>query len=208
MNKNLLVTLLIISGILIVILVGALLIPPEKLAWTRINITRVKDINQLPANQDQPTKIISVDEAKNSIDQYLENFRNPNLQIKEIIIFDNEAYSQIIEADTGLGAFELIVDPTDLSIYHMQGPNLLWNIKYGYLEGGGIIGSPINTTDYLAQNGTDVRKPLEDLGYYMRISSEERQQIMQINILFNMVIPIFQSMTRRRSFTAITPSIF
>jgi len=51
------------------------------------------------------------------------------------MIFDNHAYAQVIEEDTGIGAMEVLVDPLTLNIYPEFGPNMMWNLKYGMMAG-------------------------------------------------------------------------
>ena len=46
------------------------------------------------------------------------------------MIFDNHAYAQIIEKDTGIGAMEVLVDPRTLAVSPEHGPNMMWNLKY------------------------------------------------------------------------------
>ena len=62
-----------------------------------------------------------------------------DLEVGEIMIFDNHAYAQIIEHETGIGAMEVLVDPSTLSVTPEHGPNMMWNTKYG-MHGGGMMG--------------------------------------------------------------------
>jgi len=55
------------------------------------------------------------------------------------MIFDNNAYVVIKESDTGLGAFELLVDPASQIAYPEYGPNMMWNLKYGGLGHGSMM---------------------------------------------------------------------
>jgi hypothetical protein len=55
------------------------------------------------------------------------------------MIFDNHAYAQIIEAETGIGALEVLIDPFTLSVTPEHGPTMMWNTKYG-MHGGGMAG--------------------------------------------------------------------
>jgi hypothetical protein len=57
------------------------------------------------------------------------------------MIFDNHAYAQIMESATGIGAMEVLVDPQTLGIYPERGPNMMWNLKYSSMHGGGMMGS-------------------------------------------------------------------
>jgi hypothetical protein len=78
-------------------------------------------------------KTITVDQAKQAIDGYLKGLNNPDLQLKEIMIFNNNAYARITEKSTGIGAMELLVDPASLSVFPEYGPNMMWNLKYGMM---------------------------------------------------------------------------
>ena len=82
---------------------------------------------------------LSIETAAEAVEDYLEPFDGQELIIGEVMIFDNHAYVQVLEEDTGIGAMELIVDPADLSVYPEMGPNMMWNEKYGRM-GGGMMG--------------------------------------------------------------------
>jgi hypothetical protein len=56
------------------------------------------------------------------------------------MIFDNNAYVVVTEASTGLGAFELLVDPVSRTAYPEYGPNIMWNLKYGGLNHQKMMG--------------------------------------------------------------------
>jgi hypothetical protein len=97
------------------------------------------------------------------LEAYLEEAGEDDLEVGEIMIFDNHAYAQIIESATGVGAKEVLVDPGTLAIAPEPGPNMMWNQKYSSMHGGGMMGT-IN-------NGGE--------GEAMQISSEEAVQIAQ-----------------------------
>jgi len=82
---------------------------------------------------------LSIETAEAAVEEYLSGFPDGDLHISEVMIFDNHAYVQVLEEDTGIGAMELIVDPSDLSVYPEMGPNMMWNEKYGRM-GGGMMG--------------------------------------------------------------------
>src|SRR6266498_1403723 len=77
---------------------------------------------------------LTVDQAKAAAEKYLANLNNSDLQIAEVMIFDNNAYIVVKEASTGKGAFELLVDPRSQIAYPEHGPNMMWNLKYGVLN--------------------------------------------------------------------------
>jgi hypothetical protein len=46
----------------------------------------------------------------------------------------------VTEKSTGLGAFELLVDPVSRIAYPEHGPNIMWNLKYGGLNHQNMMG--------------------------------------------------------------------
>lgn len=90
---------------------------------------------------------LTVDQAKAAADKYLANLNNADLKITEVMVFDNNAYVAVKENSTGIGAFELLVDPASEVAYPEYGPNMMWNVKYSglnhqYMMGGrgGMMG--------------------------------------------------------------------
>ena len=77
---------------------------------------------------------LTIDQAKAAAEKYLANINNADLQIAEIMVFDNNAYVVVKETSTGKGAFELLVDPVSQIAYPEHGPNMMWNLKYGGLN--------------------------------------------------------------------------
>ncbi|HEY9152464.1 MAG TPA: hypothetical protein VIN60_06220 [Anaerolineales bacterium] len=82
---------------------------------------------------------LTTDQAKAATKKYLANLNNSDLQIAEIMIFNNNAYVVVKEASTGIGAFELLVDPVSQIAYPEYGPNMMWNLKYGSLNHNGMM---------------------------------------------------------------------
>ncbi len=83
---------------------------------------------------------LSIDEARTILQTYLASLNDPNLQVVDIMIFDNHAYAQIVEKDSGLGVLEVLVDPTTKTVYPEMGPTMMWNQKYGMMSGYGRYG--------------------------------------------------------------------
>jgi hypothetical protein len=83
-------------------------------------------------NANLPT--LTIDQAKSAAEKYLANLDNSDLEIAEIMIFDNNGYVIVKEASTGIGAFELLVDPVSRVAYPEHGPNMMWNLKYSGLN--------------------------------------------------------------------------
>ena len=84
---------------------------------------------------------LSVDQAKAATDKYIQPLNLQGLEIGEVMIFDNNAYVVVKETETGLGAFELLVDPSSQNAYPEYGPNMMWNLKYGGLNHNNMMSS-------------------------------------------------------------------
>ena len=83
---------------------------------------------------------LSVEETEKAVQDYLSYYNNDDLAIKEIMVFENNSYAIISEKSTGVGAFELLVDPVSKTAYPEYGPNMMWNLKYGMHSGYGMMG--------------------------------------------------------------------
>jgi len=83
---------------------------------------------------------LTIHQAQAAIESYLQQYNDPDLEIKEVMIFDNQAYAEIVEKSTGIGAMELLVDPVTLVVFPEYGPNMMWNLKYGMMSGNGGYG--------------------------------------------------------------------
>ncbi len=82
---------------------------------------------------------LTVDQAKQAAGKYIQSLNIQGFEIGEVMIFDNNAYVVVKESDTGLGAFELLVDPVSQIAYPEYGPNMMWNLKYGGLNHSGMM---------------------------------------------------------------------
>ncbi len=83
---------------------------------------------------------LTLAEATETLDAYLTALNDSNLEVAEVMIFDNHAYAQIVEKDSGIGVMEVLVDPTTKAVYPEMGPNMMWNQKYGMMSGFGGYG--------------------------------------------------------------------
>ena len=100
-------------------------------------------VNMMGGNSNNNTNLVplTVDQAKAAAEKYLANVKNDDLKIAEIMIFNNNAYVLVKEANTGLGAFELLVDSSSQTTYPEHGPNMMWNLKYGALNHQWMMGN-------------------------------------------------------------------
>lgn len=73
---------------------------------------------------------ISPATAETIVTQYLNRYRGNDLEIAEIMEFENNFYVQAKERGTGRYAFELLIDRRTGRAYPEPGPNMMWNTKY------------------------------------------------------------------------------
>jgi hypothetical protein len=78
---------------------------------------------------------LSIEDAETAVSDYLSTLDNSNLTVGEVMIFDNQAYAQILDSETGIGAFEVVVDPDSRTVYPEPGPNMMWNSEFGMASG-------------------------------------------------------------------------
>jgi hypothetical protein len=78
---------------------------------------------------------ISMDQARTLAQEYAAAF-GADLTLAEVMEFENNFYAVIEEADSGRGAFELLVDPYTGAVGPEPGPNMMWNEKYGHMAFG------------------------------------------------------------------------
>jgi len=84
---------------------------------------------------------LSVEDATAAIEEYLADLGNDDLELHEVMVFDNHAYAEIVEKSTGIGAMEVLVHPLSMAVLPEPGPNMMWNLKYGHMAGyGGMMG--------------------------------------------------------------------
>jgi hypothetical protein len=77
---------------------------------------------------------ITIEKAKDAVQQYLASTGNSDLRLSEVIEFDNNFYAGIKEQSTGTHAFELLVSKYTGAVFPEMGPNMMWNTKYGHMN--------------------------------------------------------------------------
>jgi len=83
---------------------------------------------------------ISIDQATEIAQTYLTSLANRDLAIDEIMEFQYNFYVIYYEKSTGVRAFEMLIDPYTGRIFPEYGPNMMWNTKYGMMNGMGGMG--------------------------------------------------------------------
>ena len=114
-------------------------------------------------------KSISIDDAKQAVQDYVSSIGNPNLKINEVMEFQNNFYAIIGEKDTGRGAMELLVNKVTGNVFPEYGPNMMWNTKYSPMAGmmgGWWGGTPdgqekvtVDQSKSIAQQWLDANQP-------------------------------------------------
>lgn len=93
---------------------------------------------------------ISIDQAIQAASQYVTAYGNADpstgsgqvLTLTEVMEFTNNFYAEVEEKNTGIHAFELLINRYTGAVSPEPGPNMMWNTKYGHMGGmmGGLMG--------------------------------------------------------------------
>lgn len=86
-------------------------------------------------NQSQG-QAITLDQAVKDVQAYVDKTGNSDLVVDEVMEFQNNFYAIVKEKSTGIGAFEVLVNKANGSIFPEMGPNMMWNTKYGMFAAG------------------------------------------------------------------------
>ena len=78
---------------------------------------------------------LTIDEAIEAVQEYLEAINNPDLALAEVMEFSNHFYAEVYEKSTGISAFEILINRYTGNVYPEPGPNMMWNTKYGHMRG-------------------------------------------------------------------------
>jgi hypothetical protein len=128
---------------------------------------------------------LTVEQAKAAAEKYLANLDTSGLAIDEVMIFDNHAYVLIKETDSGLGAFELLVDPISQAAYPEHGPNMMWNLKYSGLNHQFMLKSNNGMMGMMGSYGPEFATPAQVSGE-MTITPEQAADYAQTYLDENM----------------------
>lgn len=108
-----------------------------------------------PASNQNPSTGISIDQATTAVQTYLGKMGYSNLGIASMQEYSNMYYAQVVEQNNGTGAFELAVNKTTGVVAPMQGPTMMWNMKYGVTNTGmmGYLHSTSSSGGMMGGNG-------------------------------------------------------
>ncbi|HLO34234.1 MAG TPA: hypothetical protein VK249_34125 [Anaerolineales bacterium] len=128
---------------------------------------------------------LTLDQARQAADAYVKSLNLNGLETGEVMVFDNNAYVVVKETETGLGAFELLVDPVSKIAYPEHGPNMMWNLKYGGLNhqsmlrgNGGMMGGMMGQGGMMNINAWDGTIPA-NVSAEMTVTPEQAIQYAQ-----------------------------
>ncbi len=95
---------------------------------------------------------LGIDTAVNIAQNYVTSTGNTNLEVSQVEEYTLNFYVMVKEKDTGIGAFELLIDKCSGVVSPEIGPNMMWNTKYGMHNGmmGWLTGAPANDTTLTA----------------------------------------------------------
>ena len=129
-------------------------------------------------------KPLTVDQAKAAAEKYIQSLDLTGFETGEVMIFNNNAYVNVKETETGVGAFELLVDPVSQTAYPEYGPNMMWNLKYGGLGHGSMMGGYGGMMNGMMggtgmMNGWDYQTTPVNVSAEMTVTSEQAVQYAQ-----------------------------
>jgi hypothetical protein len=95
--------------------------------------------------------VIDIQDAQEAVEAYVEGLGYADLEISELMEFENNFYAIVREHDTGIGAMEILVHKTTGAVGPERGPNMMWNARYGMHRRGGMMGGQTSETNSLSE---------------------------------------------------------
>jgi len=89
---------------------------------------------------DPTAEPLTVEQAVAAAEAYLAGIEATELEVAEVMVFDNHADVEIKDPATGKGTIELLVDPVSQRAMLEFGPSMMWNTVYGMHALGGMRG--------------------------------------------------------------------
>jgi hypothetical protein len=123
-------------------------------------------------------KVLSIEQISASVVNYLKATWGRQLKLTEVMEFNNHFYAEVEEAETGIHAFELLVNKYSGAIIPEPGPNMMWNTKYGHM-GVGMMGGMMMGGPYWGWRGRRGYRNWPDVNKEMPIPPEKARQYAQ-----------------------------
>jgi hypothetical protein len=83
---------------------------------------------------------LTIEEAREAVERHLASQGFDDLEVTEVMEFEQNFYAIAQEHDTSIGAMELLVDKQTGAVGPEMGPNMMWNDRYGMHGRGGMMG--------------------------------------------------------------------
>jgi hypothetical protein len=103
-----------------------------------------------PAREDAPSDALTIAKAHEAVERYVGTLGNRDLEVSEVMEFDQNFYAIVQESDSGIGAMELLVDKWTGRVGPEMGPNMMWNARYGMHGRGGTMMGRTSETNALS----------------------------------------------------------
>ena len=82
------------------------------------------------------TAQLNISTAASIAQNYVSQLNDPNLKVAQVEEYTQNFYVQIVEKNTGVGAFEQLINKYTGALSPEPGPNMMWNTKYGMMSTG------------------------------------------------------------------------
>ena len=123
-------------------------------------------------------KALTIDQVAGIVVTYLRDTLGKQLELAEVMEFDIHFYAEVEEAETGIHAFELLVNKYTGTIVPEPGPNMMWNTKYGHM-GAGMMGGMMMGGPRWGWGGRRGYRGWPETNREMPVSSQEARQYAQ-----------------------------
>ncbi len=90
---------------------------------------------------------LTIDEAREAAEGYVARWGYANLEVSEVMEFENNFYAIARETGTTVGAMELLIDKWSGAVRPEVGPDMMWNARYGMRGRGGMMGWTTSETN-------------------------------------------------------------
>jgi len=108
-------------------------------AFVFIFLPTSRTTNPQPTPSTSPTTL-TINDAVTVAQNYVTQLGNSNLSVREVDEYSTCFYAQVIEKNSGVGAFELTIDNKTGTVAAEQGAMMQWNTKYGISSSTGMMG--------------------------------------------------------------------